>query len=68
MDASKIIDLLGGTRAVSIDCGVTDGAISQWRNNGIPHPWVKYLVTAYPEMDWPALLGDEKDKYLKVMS
>jgi hypothetical protein len=50
MDTNKIIDNLGGTGAVAKLCGVTDGAVSQWRHNGIPKHWRKFLELTAPEV------------------
>ena len=36
MDTSEIIATLGGTFAVAKRCGVTPGAVSQWKHNGLP--------------------------------
>ena len=49
MDASTIIDALGGTGKVANLCGITPGSVSQWRNKGIPHPWAKFLRAARPK-------------------
>lgn len=48
--ASEIIDALGGTSAVAELCDLTTGAISQWRYNGIPKPWAKYLNSLRPDL------------------
>lgn len=50
MDSNKIIDLLGGTNAVADMCKVTKGAVSQWRNDGIPDARLMYLKLARPEI------------------
>lgn len=47
MEPDQIIDKLGGTGKVAELCGVTPGAVSQWRNNGIPKPWLKYLESRF---------------------
>ena len=49
MDASTIIDALGGTGKVANLCGITPGSVSQWRNKGIPQPWAKFLRAARPK-------------------
>lgn len=49
-DAITIIDLLGGTCAVAALCGITAQAVSQWKNNGIPKPWDKYLREVRPDV------------------
>lgn len=49
-DANTIIDALGGTSKVAEKCDLTVGAISQWRTNGIPKPWKKYLTAEFPEV------------------
>jgi hypothetical protein len=50
MDSDRIIDALGGTNKVAEICDLTAGAISQWRNNGIPPGWLAYLKSAYPKV------------------
>ena len=50
MDDNKIIDALGGTSFVAQMCDVTKGAVSQWRNNGIPKPWLKYFEQIRPDL------------------
>ena len=46
----KAIDALGGTGQVAKLCDVSDAAVSQWRQNGIPKAWLKYLRLARPEV------------------
>lgn len=46
---STVIDRLGGTTATSKLCGVTPSAVSQWRENGIPRPWLLYLRAKRPK-------------------
>ena len=36
MNTTEIIQTLGGTFAVAKRCGVTPGAVSQWKHNGMP--------------------------------
>lgn len=36
MNASEIIETLGGTFKTAKLCGVSPSAVSQWRTNGIP--------------------------------
>lgn len=48
-DSNSIINRLGGTGAVAKLCDVTPQAVSQWREAGIPKPWMKYLQLAKPE-------------------
>ncbi|BBB65890.1 hypothetical protein UNDYM_1637 [Undibacterium sp. YM2] len=50
MDATKLIDLLGGTTKVAEICDVTPGAVSQWKNNGIPKPWLRFFESQHPEV------------------
>ncbi len=49
MDANTIIDRLGGTSKVAAICGRTKSAVSQWRRNGIPEAWERFLRTQHPE-------------------
>lgn len=46
MTADEVIDGLGGTSAVAKLCGLTNSAVSQWRNNGIPRAWKMVLRSA----------------------
>ncbi|CAM4336759.1 hypothetical protein GCM10027287_30820 [Bordetella muralis] len=54
MDEQKtdgdLIDALGGTSEVARLCDLTTGAVSQWRNNGIPRAWKKFLRLAKPRI------------------
>ena len=54
MNSSKVIDDLGGTKVVAELCELSEGAVSQWRNNGIPKGWVKYLQLLRPDVFGPA--------------
>jgi len=47
--ANKVIDSLGGTSAVARMCDIKIPSVSEWRHNGIPKPWKKYLMCAHPE-------------------
>ncbi len=49
-NASAIIDSLGGTNEVARLCHVTKGAVSQWRENGIPEARLMYLKLLRPEL------------------
>lgn len=50
MDESKLINSLGGTSVVATLCGLTTGAVSQWRTNGIPKPWLMYFREIRPDL------------------
>lgn len=54
MDTNLIIDRIGGTSIVAGICEVTPSAVSQWRVNGIPRPWMMFLREAFPA----AFLGE----------
>jgi hypothetical protein len=41
---------MGGTRVVAELCKVTDGAVSQWRENGIPDARRMFLELALPDV------------------
>lgn len=43
MNSSQKIDFLGGTSAVAGLCDLTTGAVSQWRTNGIPKGWMRFI-------------------------
>ena len=51
-NADQIIDGLGGTSVVARLCGLTTGAVSQWRTSptGIPRPWVKFFEAIRPDL------------------
>jgi len=51
---SRLIDLMGGTVAVSALCEVTPQAVSKWRKgSGIPKPQLRYLKVVKPEVFLP---------------
>jgi transcriptional regulator with XRE-family HTH domain len=54
MDATKIIEALDGPSRVAELCGVTPGAVSQWKHNGIPKPWMKYFQAIRPDLFKPS--------------
>ncbi|KNE28191.1 Cro/CI family transcriptional regulator [Achromobacter spanius] len=47
---SKLIDAFGGTSKVAAMCGLTTGAVSQWRTNGIPKAWREFLRVSKPKV------------------
>lgn len=49
-NSSQIIDALGGTGAVARLCEVTKGAVSQWRENGIPPARLMFMRLARPDV------------------
>jgi hypothetical protein len=61
MDYGKIIDSLGGSSAVARIFGVTVGAVSQWRENGIPHSRLMYLQLLRPDLV-PRFQKHKRDK------
>ena len=50
MTHSEIIDLLGGTSKVAELCEVTTGAVSQWRDDGIPRARMMFLKAVRPDV------------------
>lgn len=50
MDNNSIIDALGGTSEVAKMCEVTPGAVSQWRDDGIPRARLMYLELLRPDV------------------
>jgi len=50
MNSSEIIDALGGTSAVAELCEVTTGAVSQWRDNGIPRARLLFFKAIRPDL------------------
>ncbi|MFK3845765.1 hypothetical protein [Stenotrophomonas sp. NPDC078853] len=49
VQASMLIDSLGGTKRVAALCSVRAPSISQWRRRGIPRPWALFFLAKYPE-------------------
>lgn len=47
---NEFIDALGGVTKVARICGITRGAVSQWRQRGIPKAQRNYLRTLHKEM------------------
>lgn len=56
---NTIIDSLGGTSKVAALCELTSGAVSQWRHNGIPKAWMKFLQAQHPDQE---RAGPEADR------
>ena len=50
MDHGKLIDALGGTSEVAELCGITTGAVSQWRTNGIPSYRMDFFRLLRPDL------------------
>ena len=48
--SSDVIDRLGGTAAVARMCDIKPPSVSEWRRNGIPKPWLKFLRLARPDV------------------
>lgn len=44
----KFIKELGGVSAVAKICGITRGAVSQWKKNGIPKAQMNFLKEKFP--------------------
>lgn len=49
-ESNRVIDCLGGTVAVAKLFRVTKGAVSQWRENGIPAARELHLRDRHPEL------------------
>ena len=58
-DAARIIDGLGGTIAAARLCEVTPQAVSQWREDGVPHARLMFLKLARPDLFEEAAAEDE---------
>lgn len=50
MDASEIIEKLGGTEKTAELCQVSASAVSQWKASGIPKSRMMYLRLARPDV------------------
>lgn len=49
MNASEVIDRLGGTAKVAEMCDVQPPSVSEWRKNGIPKARQQFLRLLKPE-------------------
>ena len=49
INASKVIDRIGGTSEVARLCEIKPPSVSEWRKAGIPKPWLKFLRMARPD-------------------
>ena len=49
MDATTIINRLGGQTALARKLGLRQPSIHEWTKRGIPRGWRKYLELAHPE-------------------
>lgn len=57
---SELIDSLGGTTAVAKLCGLKNPqAVSNWRRNGIPAGWLRFLESVSSRDDERALAQAE---------
>lgn len=61
MDASKIIDDLGGTFAVARLCNVRPPSVSEWKRTGIPEARLQFLRLLHPEVFAEHEAADPKD-------
>jgi hypothetical protein len=53
MDTKKLMDVLGGRKAVIEITELTRGRISQWVvENEVPTPWLKFFKAKFPRVDW----------------
>lgn len=60
MDATQIIDALGGTFEVAKLCQVKPPSVSEWRKEGIPPARLMYLKVIRPD------IFEEEKKKVKV--
>ena len=52
-EANRVIDGLGGTVAVAAMCEITTGAVSQWRDSGLPPSRRMYFKVIRPDLFEP---------------
>ena len=61
MNASEIIDALGGTAEVARLCNVRPPSVSEWRAKGIPDARRMYLAVLRPDIfERPTPTNDEE--------
>ncbi|WP_315360811.1 Cro/CI family transcriptional regulator [Neisseria bacilliformis] len=48
MNHIEFIRVLGGVTKVSKICGISKGAVSQWKRSGIPRAQMNFLKTKFP--------------------
>jgi hypothetical protein len=58
MNATEIIQRLGGVTKTAALCEVTAQAVSQWHHNGIPKAQVRFLRLARPDVFDPTPAAD----------
>ncbi|WP_165973770.1 hypothetical protein [Paucimonas lemoignei] len=59
----KIIDAVGGRKAVIEMTGLSRGRISQWvTDKAIPTPWLKFFEAKFPALDWDALRAPAEEE------
>lgn len=66
MDANIAIDQLGGTSAAAEFFEVTTGAVSQWRDTGIPRARLMYLRAMRPDIFAAAQKAEHDHKQIKA--
>lgn len=60
MDTRKIIDAVGGRKAVQEMTGLSRGRIYQWMDEeSIPKPWLKFFQAKFPKLKWNDLLKEK---------
>lgn len=64
MNASEIIDRLGGTAEVARLCEVEQPSVSEWKKRGIPRARLMFLKLARPEVFEAA--GDDTEAEQKA--
>lgn len=58
------IESIGGVTKVAKLCGITRGAVSQWKNNGIPKAQLNFLKTLYAK-EYMAIYNEKQQKMAK---
>ena len=49
MDHVQQIEAVGVSVLAAL-CGISPSAVSQWKKDGIPKPWLKFLELARPDV------------------
>jgi hypothetical protein len=61
IDPNVVIRRLGGTSAAARICEIEPASVSNWKKNGIPKPWIKFLRLAFPEAFIPVIESQQRD-------
>lgn len=69
MNVAKIVEHMGGRRAVRALTGVTDGQVTHWfTQEYIASHWIRFFIALHPEFDWFELLHGNTLEYTDLLN